>query len=113
MSLEEKIDFNGKLAIQEKNNLKVDILNKMNELILSGINKAVEESGLKLGKGFSLVEHLADYEKGIIQYALEITQYNQLLASQLLGIKYTTLNNKIKRYQLLNKNELLKMTVAQ
>ena len=113
MSLKERIDFeeNSSSVGQENNLLKVDILNKMNELVLVEINKVVEENGLKLGDGFNLGHHLAEYEKSIIQHALELARHNQFMASQLLGIKYTTLNNKIKRYQLSNRDSLQNMNL--
>ena len=104
MNLEEKIDFekNGSFSGQENNLLKVELLNKMNELM----HKAIEDSGLKLGNGFDLSQHLAKYEKNLIQYALDLAHHNQFIASQLLGIKYTTLNSKVKKYELLSKDAL-------
>ncbi len=108
MSFEERNNFEqtGTLSGQENNLLKVGILNKMNELLQAELGKAIEESGVKLGDGFSLCQHLAEYEKSLIQYALDMSNHNQFIASQLLGIKYTTLNSKVKKYEMLNKDEL-------
>ena len=108
MSFEERNNFEQTESLngQENNLLKVGILNKMNELLQFELGKTITENGLKLGDGFSLCQHLAEYEKNIIQYALDVSHHNQFVASQLLGIKYTTLNSKVKRYEMLNKDEL-------
>jgi DNA-binding NtrC family response regulator len=45
-----------------------------------------------------LKEKMEDLEKKIILNVLEKTQGNQREAARLLGIKYTTLNEKIKKY---------------
>ena len=43
---------------------------------------------------------LGELERRIIIETLKSTQGNQLAASQRLGVKYTTLNDKIKRHRI-------------
>jgi DNA-binding NtrC family response regulator len=43
---------------------------------------------------------LSELERRIIIETLKSTQGNQLAASQRLGVKYTTLNDKIKRHRI-------------
>ncbi len=43
---------------------------------------------------------MQEVEKGIIMRVLERTGGNQRHAAKVLGLKYTTLNEKVKRYQI-------------
>lgn len=80
---------------------KLSLIKRLTELMLAEIRMIDRNNELKLGRGFDLSRHLADCEKSIIRYALSLAENNQSVASRLLGIKPTTLNVKIKRYQLL------------
>jgi DNA-binding NtrC family response regulator len=51
-----------------------------------------------------LKEFVNDFEKQIIEYGLLITHGNQKRAAVLLGIKPTTINEKIKKYKILLNN---------
>ena len=51
-----------------------------------------------LTKGIDLYEELRRFEIRLIMQALEETDGNQTHAAQLLGVKLTTLHEKIKRY---------------
>ena len=51
-----------------------------------------------LTKGIDLHEELRRFEIRLIRQALEETDGNQTHAAQLLGVKLTTLHEKIKRY---------------
>jgi transcriptional regulator of acetoin/glycerol metabolism len=50
------------------------------------------------GRPIMLKEKMEDLEKKIILNVLEKAQGNQRDAARILGIKYTTLNEKIKKY---------------
>ena len=58
------------------------------------------DSMLDLQDGISLQGVIRDYEIGLIKRALRLSNGNQLRASELLGLKPTTLNAKIKRYDI-------------
>jgi len=55
-------------------------------------------------KGSNLYEIITAFEKKIIKNALKETNWNQTRAAQILGVKLTTLNAKIKRYELYTKS---------
>jgi hypothetical protein len=51
-------------------------------------------------RNFRLDDEVRRFEIALIRTALVETGGNRVLAAQLLGVKHTTLNSKIKRYQL-------------
>jgi len=51
-------------------------------------------------KGSNLHEVITSFEKKLIRDALRATNWSQKRAAQILGIKATTLNAKIKRYEI-------------
>ena len=51
-------------------------------------------------KGSNLYEVITSFEKNLIRDALRATNWSQKRAAQILGIKTTTLNAKIKRYEM-------------
>ena len=57
-------------------------------------------SGLN-SKGSSFTERVSAFERSLICAALSKTAGNQTRAATVLGIKVTTLNAKIKRYQII------------
>jgi transcriptional regulator with GAF, ATPase, and Fis domain len=57
-------------------------------------------SYLSLKTSVDLDTLLRGIERWIIVEALELSQGNQLAASRRLGVKYTTLNDKIRRHQI-------------
>lgn len=55
------------------------------------------------GNNFDLSNEVQNYEIKLIELALKLTNGNQSKAVKLLGIKKSTLNAKIKRYNILAK----------
>jgi len=53
-----------------------------------------------LKKKVHLKEFMEEFEKAILLKTLSIFNGNQRIAAKFLGIKYTTLNEKIKRYNI-------------
>jgi len=51
-------------------------------------------------KGSNLYEVITSFEKNLIRDALRATNWSQKRAAQILGVKPTTLNSKIKRYEI-------------
>jgi DNA-binding protein Fis len=85
---------------QKNGSPKYKILQRLASLMLEELRDIDHEMDLKLGNNFSLYDYMAECEKNIIRYALYLADNNQAMASRLLGIKPTTLNVKIKRYQI-------------
>lgn len=67
---------------------------KSSNRVLQVVNILAAENQMQLKK------LLQDVEKGIIIRFLDRTGGNQRHAAKLLGLKYTTLNEKVKRYQI-------------
>ena len=80
----------------------INMLRRLAKLIMDEVNDIEESDDLVLGNGFKLDSYLENFEINIIRYAMQLSSYNQLAASRLLGIKPTTLNAKIKRYGLIS-----------
>ena len=95
-----------------------DGLPRPSELALNNLN-SVREAALtllreveslrkvhqpQLGSGLGLHEEVQRYEIELIKQALHRTRGNQRRAARLLGVKVTTLNCKIKRFNI-NLNE--------
>ncbi|MCS6806544.1 MAG: sigma-54 dependent transcriptional regulator [Acidobacteriota bacterium] len=55
---------------------------------------------VEIADGFSFYDEVARFEISLIRQALEITGGNQSRAARLLGLNTTTLNNKIKSYNI-------------
>jgi transcriptional regulator with GAF, ATPase, and Fis domain len=55
---------------------------------------------LDLSRGIDMHAEVRNYEIALIQRALKLTGGSQRRAAKLLGLLPTTLNNKIKRYQI-------------
>lgn len=77
---------------------KIDFWREMTAALLNEIKSISFSNQIKLDKGFEFEEEVKNFEIKLISQALKQTKGNQKLAAQLLNIKYTTLNAKIKRY---------------
>lgn len=53
--------------------------------------------------GLNLYDELKRYEIGLIRAALDKADGSQTRAARMLGVKKTTLNTKIKRYQIMRR----------
>jgi DNA-binding NtrC family response regulator len=51
-------------------------------------------------QGINLYDEMREYEIGLIRWALQQAHGKQVEAARLLGIRPTTLNNKIKQYHI-------------
>lgn len=90
-----------------KNNKSLAILNekieswqKITSALLTEVKSLDFSSTLEIEKGIDLEKEVESFEVKLIARALELTGGNQTQAAQLLNIKKTTLNAKIKRYSL-------------
>ncbi len=70
------------------------LLNKLQEE-LAAVNEAAQA---KFSANFDLHQQTRNFEIDMIRHALYLTNNNQQRAARMLGIKYTTLNSKVKRY---------------
>lgn len=78
-------------------------LNAINDLarsLLSVVNEIEEVRVIDFTGGINLQSEVLRYETDLIRRALKLTGNHQLRAARMLNIKPTTLNAKIKRYQI-------------
>ena len=75
--------------------LRARVRSLLSELESLGLPELEPEEGLNLD------EELKRYEIGLIRAALDKADGSQTRAARLLGVKVTTLNTKIKRYQIM------------
>jgi DNA-binding NtrC family response regulator len=75
-------------------------LARLREIALSVLRalKSFEQMAKPINTKLTLKEQVAEFESRLIRSALMKTGGNQRRAAQLLGIKATALNTKIKRY---------------
>ena len=80
---------------------KIGILHELVNKLLAEV-ESITGPGTKMsfGNDFNLASQLEAFEVEMIRHALFMANGNQVVAAKLLGVKYTTLNQKIKRFNL-------------
>lgn len=96
-------NFSNSKGVLKQNQL--EALKSLSMLLLREINsleetEAILENKIKRGSPISLNEELERIEAKIIRCALIRTMGVQIKAAKLLGMKFSTLNTKIKRYKI-------------
>ena len=77
---------------------RMNIVKQLASKMLEELENVNETEKINFGKDFSLYEQIRKIEIDIIRHALSLTNNNQRMAAQMLGINNTTLNSKLKRY---------------
>ena len=77
---------------------RIGIVKQLLNKLLVELETVNETERIPLDDDFNLLEQVKHFEMDMIRHALQITNHNQRLAAQMLGINYTTLNAKMKRY---------------
>ena len=81
-------------------NLKVKFLRELAESLLAELRGIGGRRELRVEQGINLYEEVSRFECELIRCALAHTGGNQVRAARLLGLKTTTLHNKIKHYRI-------------
>ncbi|HYY43053.1 MAG TPA: helix-turn-helix domain-containing protein [Pyrinomonadaceae bacterium] len=81
-------------------NLKIKFLRELAESLLAELRNLGEPRALRIEQGINLHAEVCRFEAELIRCALNHTGGHQLKAARLLGLKATTLNNKIKQYNI-------------
>lgn len=92
-------DTNG-LASDIGAPLGVAILKELALRIVAEVESLSGSRAPDVASGISIYEETQRYEMALIRCALRLTNGHQRRAAKLLGIKVTTLNSKIKRYDI-------------
>ena len=80
---------------------RLDDLRAMARSLLTELESLRLPVELEPGGGLNLDDELKRYEIGLIRAALDKADGSQTRAARMLGVKVTTLNTKIKRYQIM------------
>ena len=91
---------------QQTTTPRIGIVKQLLNKLLSELETVNENERVTLDDNFNLYEQMKNFEMDIIRQALFLTDNNQRLAAQMLGINYTTLNAKMKRFGIGMKGEL-------
>lgn len=79
---------------------RVDSLRLVTKALLDEVKSLNRVKTIEVKHGINFDEEIKRFEIQLIERALEQTGGNQLRAAQLLNLKHTTLNAKIKRYDI-------------
>jgi transcriptional regulator with PAS, ATPase and Fis domain len=77
---------------------RIGIVKQLLSKLLNELETVNENEKVNLEDNFNLYEQMKNFEMDIIRQALFLNDNNQRLAAQMLGINYTTLNAKMKRF---------------
>ena len=80
---------------------RLDDLRAMVRSLLTELESLRLPVELEPEEGLNLHDELKRYEIGLIREALDKADGSQTRAARMLGVKITTLNTKIKRYQIM------------
>lgn len=83
---------------------RLDDLRAMARSLLSELESLAQPDPPEPDGKLNLDDELKRYEIGLIRAALAKANGNQTRAARMLGVKLTTLNTKIKRYQIMRRN---------
>jgi len=79
---------------------KIEVLKTVALSLLKEVQALSTLEATDIMRGIKFYDEVERFEKELIMRALELTGGHQVRASRLLGLKVTTLNSKVKRYQI-------------
>lgn len=91
---------------QQASTPRIGIVKQLLNKLLTELETVSENERVNLNENFNLNEQMKNFEMDIIRQALFLTDNNQRLAAQMLGINYTTLNAKMKRLGIPTKGDM-------
>ena len=97
------LNYNSRSKTKADNE-QIESIKSITSLLLRKI-EALEKNATAMSvesmtKGSNLYDVMTSFEKNLIRDALRASNWSQKRAAQLLGVKVTTLNAKIKRYDI-------------
>ena len=95
IAMNNKINKNGNVI-----NRKIDVLRDVTLALLDEVKSLGSLRKVEIENGINFDDEVKSFEILLIEQALERTGGSQLHAARLLNLKHTTLNAKIKRYQI-------------
>ncbi len=79
---------------------RIEALKELAQNLMAEIEALRQAKPLDFSRGIDFQEEIRMYESALIRQALRLTRGNQRKAASLLGLRHTTLNSKIKRYNI-------------
>ncbi len=77
---------------------RMGIVKQLLNKLLEELETVNESENVNFSEDFNLYDQIKSFEIDMIRHALYLTNNNQRVAARMLGINYTTLNSKVKRY---------------
>jgi DNA-binding NtrC family response regulator len=81
-------------------NNRIESLKELAQSLIAEIESLRQAKPMDFSRGIDFQEEIRMYESALIREALRLTRGNQRKAASLLGLRHTTLNSKIKRYNI-------------
>lgn len=78
----------------------IEMLKMMALSLLKEVQALSSLESADIMRGIKFYDEVERFEKELIMRALELTGGHQVRAARLLGLKVTTLNSKVKRYEI-------------
>lgn len=80
---------------------RIGALRELTQVLMEEVAELETVRSLDISRGINIYDEVRLYETALIRRALRLTAGNQKKAARLLGLLPSTLNDKIKRYQIL------------
>ena len=94
-------NISGNLAVNENTlPVRIAMLKNVALNLLKEVQVLSKLEAADIMQGIKFYDEVERFERELIMRALELTGGHQVRASRLLGLKVTTLNSKVKRYQI-------------
>jgi transcriptional regulator with GAF, ATPase, and Fis domain len=92
---------NSRLALHENTlPVRIEMLKNVALNLLKEVQVLSTLEAADIVRGIQFYDEVERFERELITRALELTGGHQVRAARLLGLKVTTLNSKVKRYQI-------------
>ncbi len=92
---------NNRLALHENTlPVRIEMLKNVALNLLKEVQVLSTLEAADIVRGIQFYDEVERFERELITRALELTGGHQVRAARLLGLKVTTLNSKVKRYQI-------------
>jgi transcriptional regulator with GAF, ATPase, and Fis domain len=86
--------------IEESLSYRIGALRELTQVLMDEVEELETVRALDISRGINIYDEVRLYETALIRRALRLTGGNQKKAARLLGLLPSTLNDKIKRYQI-------------
>ena len=98
---DQRVNSTNRLALSENTlPVRIEMLKNVALNLLKEVQALSTLEEADIIRGIKFYDEVERFERELITRALELTSGHQVRAARLLGLKVTTLNSKVKRYQI-------------